>query len=188
MIESIQDAWSYQVDQDDVNLARSAGIEISRTMKDVPDFAGYSKTGGYHQNWQNEWLGKLAEVAWTRFNGHSPFDTSVMTLWESKNSNQKHKPDVFGRDELRRVECFGTPVKMKRKDVDAGALVISALVEHHCDPDTHVVIPNGRVYFLEWQNAVEDWPKSHALESGLRYCTPLKRRTMDTFPMMGVLV
>lgn len=186
MIESIQEAWSYDLSEDDINLGKGVGREINNTMLDVPDKAGYSKTSGYHLNWQNDWLGKLAEIAWARFNGYSPYDTSVMTLWESKSAQTKHSPDVFGRDELRRVEHFGTPVKMKQKDLAAGAFVISALVEHLCDPDTHTVVPNGRVYFLEWQDSVQDWPKTRVMESGLRYCTPHNRRTMDSFPLMGV--
>lgn len=191
MLESIQDVdprFIWELSKDDRGLAGYVGRARDAEMAAVADKAGYSKTAGLHVNWMNDMLGVAAEIAWVRLNGYHPMDTSVITLFEPKGSRGKNKPDVFGRDEIRRVEHFGTPPKLKAKDRDSGALVISALVEHICDPDTHTVEMTGRVYFLEWQDAAADWGKTHLLESGLRYCTPYNRRTMDTFPLMGVSV
>lgn len=189
MLESILDVpqeWVIELEQDDIDLAGIVGRYRSKEMASVADKPGYSKIG-YHLNWQNDMLGAALEVAFVRRMQRNPLDNSVITLWEPRGSRNKYQPDVLGKYELRRVEHFGTGVKMKAKDVESDAYVISGIVDHVCSPETGEVILTGRVTFLEWQNAVEDYPKSH-FSNGLRVCTPLKRRTMDSLPLIvGVL-
>lgn len=97
---------------------------------------GFLKAVGKHNDWEDIW------IPFTKLEDYGPETTG--------------KPDIAGKYEIRRAHYENSGIPVRRKDVNAGAIIVQAYVGYENRPDGKIRT-NNRIKLLGWTDAVEDY-------------------------------
>lgn len=145
--------------------AFAAKVGTLRTMenKNKRDIACYDSNRFNLDSEQANRLGVLVELATAKYLGlpEEVLRGERPDVWaafvETKDySKYLGQPDLLGVIECRRANRTSSPIPLRRKDVEAGAIVVQGYVDYIQKPNGRIIV-TPEVQFLGWSDAAADW-------------------------------
>lgn len=135
--------------------AANKRAEYNKNKKDIPDY----DTNRFNlTSLQANFLGIIVEVALCKVLGVDYANPEVYCAF-SEDKKDFSKPDVLGVFEARRANKEYSPLPVRKKDVEANAIVVQGFAPY-IQLEKHGKIANyGEVHWTGWLPAEEAWKK-----------------------------
>lgn len=144
-------------------LAAKVGTLRTEENKNKQDIACYDTNRFNLTSEQANRLGVVVELATVKLLG-LPEDVQAglrPDVWAAFVKEEDYglylgQPDIAGIIECRRANRRSSPIPLRRKDVEAGAIVVQGYVDYSQNAQGRITV-SQEVEFLGWSDAAADW-------------------------------
>lgn len=153
-----------ELSKDQMAFAARVGTLRTEENKNKRDIACYDSNRFNLSSEQANRLGVVVELATAKYLGlpEEVLRGERPEVWAAFVEEKDYglylgQPDLLGVIECRRANRTSSPIPLRRKDVEAGAIVVQGYVDYIQNPETGRVIVTPEVQFLGWSDAAADW-------------------------------
>lgn len=149
--------------KEEMAFAAKVGTLRTNENKNRADIACYDSNRFNLTSEQANRLGVVVELATAKYLGLSEEvlrgerpDVWAAFVEEKDYGTYLGQPDLLGVIECRRANRKSSPIPLRRKDVQAGAIVVQGYVDYVQTATGRITVP-AEVEFLGWSDARADW-------------------------------
>lgn len=153
-----------ELSKEEMAFAAKVGTLRTQENKNRRDIADYDTNRFNLTSEQANRLGVVVELATAKYLGlpEEVLRGERPEVWAAFVEEKDYKtylgaPDIAGVIECRRANRTSSPIPLRRKDVEAGAIVVQGYVDYIQSPETGRIIVTPEVQFLGWSDAAADW-------------------------------